>query len=164
MNRAWPRIGQGIDIHRFTEGDHVVLCGVRIAHDQGILAHSDGDVALHALCDALLGALSLGDIGKHFPDTDEQYRGADSRVLLRHVMSLVRARGYEVGNVDMTVLAERPKLAPHIEAMRSNVAEDLGISPDDVGIKATTAEKLGFVGRREGILAQAVALLVPETT
>lgn len=157
----YPRIGQGVDVHRFTDGDHVVLGGVRIPHEQGILAHSDGDVLLHALCDALLGALALGDIGHHFPDTDAAYRGADSRVLLRHVMSLVRARGYRVGNVDCTVLAERPKLAPHIAAMQANIAEDLGVTPADVGIKATTTEKLGFTGRREGITALAVALLVP---
>lgn len=157
----YPRIGQGVDVHRFTDGDHVVLGGVRIPHEQGILAHSDGDVLLHALCDALLGALALGDIGHHFPDTDAAYRGADSRVLLRHVMSLVRDRGYRVGNVDCTVLAERPKLAPHIAAMQAHIADDLGVTPGDVGIKATTTEKLGFVGRREGITALAVALLVP---
>ena len=158
---AYPRIGQGVDVHRFTDGDHVVLGGVRIPHEQGILAHSDGDVLLHALCDALLGALALGDIGHHFPDTDAAYRGADSRVLLRHVMSLVRERGYRVGNADCTVLAERPKLAPHIAAMQARIADDLGVTPADVGIKATTTEKLGFVGRREGITALAVALLVP---
>lgn len=157
----YPRIGQGVDVHRFTDGDHVVLGGVRIPHEQGILAHSDGDVLLHALCDALLGALALGDIGHHFPDTDAAYCGADSRVLLRHVMSLVRERGYRVGNVDCTVLAERPKLAPHIVAMQAYIADDLGVTPADVGIKATTTEKLGFVGRREGITALAVALLVP---
>lgn len=155
-----PRIGHGIDVHRFGEGDHVTLGGVRIPHEQGLVAHSDGDVALHALCDALLGALALGDIGRHFPDTDASFKGADSRVLLRHVAGLVRARGYAVGNVDITVLAERPKLAPHIDTMRERIAADLGIGSDAVSVKATTTEKLGFVGRREGIEAHAVALLV----
>lgn len=156
-----PKIGHGIDVHRFGPGDHVTLGGVKIPHEQGLVAHSDGDVALHALADALLGALALGDIGQHFPDTDASYSGADSRVLLRHVLSLVQARGFRVGNADITVLAERPKLAPHIVQMRERIAEDLGVAADCVSVKATTTEKLGFVGRREGIEAHAVVLLVP---
>ncbi|HEX5277800.1 MAG TPA: 2-C-methyl-D-erythritol 2,4-cyclodiphosphate synthase [Fluviicoccus sp.] len=159
--KSFPRIGHGIDVHRFGEGDHVTLGGVRIAHDCGLIAHSDGDVALHALCDALLGALALGDIGKHFPDTDPAYRQADSRVLLRRVMGLVHDRGYVVGNCDLTVLAERPRLSLHILLMQQRIAEDLGIAVDCVSIKATTTEKLGFVGRREGIEAHAVVLLFP---
>ena len=156
-----PRVGHGIDVHRFGDGDHVVLGGVRIAHDQGLIAHSDGDVALHALCDAMLGALALGDIGQHFPDTDDQYHQVDSRLLLRHVRSLVLAKGYFVGNCDLTILAERPRLSSHIPAMQAFIAADLGISTDCVGIKATTTEKLGFVGRREGIEAHAVVMLFP---
>ncbi len=157
----YPRIGHGIDVHRFGEGDHVTLAGVNIPHEQGLIAHSDGDVALHALSDALLGALALGDIGKHFPDTDAAFKGADSRLLLRRVLGLVHERGYRVGNADITVLAERPKLAPHIQTMRERVAEDLQVAVDVVSVKATTTEKLGFVGRREGIEAHAVVLLVP---
>ena len=156
-----PRMGHGIDVHRFGEGDHVTIGGVKIPHDQGLVAHSDGDVALHALCDALLGALAMGDIGHHFPDTDASYKGADSRVLLRHVVSLLSARGYRVGNADITVLAERPKLAPHIVLMRERIAEDMGVPAEDVSVKATTTEKLGFVGRREGIEAHAVVMLLP---
>ncbi len=161
MTTLFPRIGHGIDVHRFGDGDHVMLGGVRVPHDQGLIAHSDGDVVLHALSDAILGALALGDIGQHFPDTDAAYRGADSRVLLRHVVGLARARGYEVGNADITVLAERPKLAPHVLSMRECVAEDLGIPVERVSVKATTTEKLGFVGRREGIEAHAVVMLIP---
>jgi len=159
--KAYPRVGHGIDVHRFGEGDHVTLGGVRIAHDHGLIAHSDGDVALHALCDALLGALALGDIGKHFPDTDATYHQADSRGLLRQVAALVRGKGYTVGNCDLTVLAERPKLSPHIAEMQIRIAADLGISTDCVSIKATTTEKLGFVGRGEGIEAHAVVMLFP---
>lgn len=158
-----PRIGHGIDIHRFGPGDAVTLAGVRIPHEAGLVAHSDGDVALHALADALLGALALGDIGRHFPDTDATYAGADSRVLLRHVMTLVQSAGFQVANADLTVLAERPKLAPHIEAMRACIAADLAVTPDRVSVKATTTEQLGFVGRREGIEAHAVVLLWPTT-
>lgn len=158
---SFPRIGHGIDVHRFGDGDHVVLGGVRIPHDHGLIAHSDGDVALHALCDALLGALALGDIGQHFPDTDNQYHQADSRGLLRHVMSLVAKKGYRVGNCDLTVLAERPRLSSYIPQMRECIAADLGVTTDCVSIKATTTEKLGFVGRREGIEAHAVAILLP---
>jgi len=157
----YPRIGHGIDVHRFGEGDHVTLAGVEIPHERGLVAHSDGDVALHALADALLGALALGDIGKHFPDTDASYKGADSRVLLRHVLGLVLVRGYRVGNADITVLAERPKLAPHILTMRERIAEDLQVTVDCISVKATTTEKLGFVGRSEGIEAHAVVMLVP---
>lgn len=157
----FPRIGHGIDVHRFGDGDHVTIGGVKIPHEQGLVAHSDGDVALHALCDAILGALAMGDIGHHFPDTDASYKGADSRVLLRHVVSLLPARGYRVGNADITVLAERPKMAPHIALMRERMAEDMGVTADDVSVKATTTEKLGFVGRREGIEAHAVVMLLP---
>lgn len=156
-----PRIGHGIDVHRFGEGDHVVLGGVRIPHEAGLIAHSDGDVALHALCDALLGALALGDIGQHFPDTDSEYRLVDSRLLLRRVMTLVAEKGYRVGNCDVTVLAERPRLSSHVPAMRRILAEDLGVPEDCVSIKATTTEKLGFVGRHEGIEAHAVVILYP---
>jgi 2-C-methyl-D-erythritol 2,4-cyclodiphosphate synthase len=153
------RIGTGYDVHAFGPGDHVMLGGVRVPHGRGLVAHSDGDVLIHALCDALLGALALGDIGKHFPPTDEQWRGADSRVLLRAVAGLLRERGWRVGNVDSVVVCERPKLAPHVEAMRTFLASDLGIDVDAVGVKATTSERLGFTGREEGIAAQAVALL-----
>jgi len=159
---SFPRIGHGIDVHCFGDGDSVTLAGVTIPHSHGLVAHSDGDVALHALCDAMLGALALGDIGKHFPDTDAAYKNADSRVLLRHVVALVRSKGYQVGNCDVTVLAERPKLAPHIALMQERVATDLGITTDCVSIKATTTEKLGFVGRQEGIEAHAVVLLMPQ--
>jgi 2-C-methyl-D-erythritol 2,4-cyclodiphosphate synthase len=155
------RIGQGFDVHRFGPGEAVVLGGVRIDHTHGIVAHSDGDVLLHALCDALLGAIAEGDIGRHFPDTDPQWKGADSRALLRQCMVLVRNAGLMVGNVDLTVIAERPKVAPHADAIRANIAADLGCSIRDVGLKATTTEGLGFTGRREGIAAQAIALLLP---
>lgn len=161
MSTLFPRIGHGIDVHRFGPGDHVTLGGVQVPHDQGLVAHSDGDVALHALCDAILGALALGDIGQHFPDTDASYSGADSRVLLRHVASLMRDHGYRLGNADITVLAERPKLAPHVLLMRERIAADLGVAPGCVSVKATTTEKLGFVGRREGIEAHAVVMLLP---
>ena len=153
------RIGTGYDVHAFGEGDHVMLGGVRIAHDRGLLAHSDGDVLIHALCDALLGALALGDIGKHFPPGDARWRGADSRELLRAVVALLRERGWRAANVDSVVVCERPKLAPHVEMMRTLLAADLGVDVDAVGVKATTSEKLGFTGREEGIAAQAVALL-----
>lgn len=153
------RIGIGYDVHAFGPGDHVMLGGERIAHPRGLVAHSDGDVLIHALCDALLGALALGDIGKHFPPSDERWRGADSRDLLRAVVGLLRERGWRAANIDSVVVCERPKLAPHIEAMRGHLAADLGIALDSVGIKATTSEKLGFTGREEGIAAQAVVLL-----
>ncbi len=154
------RIGQGYDVHAFGDGDHLVVGGVRIPHERGVLAHSDGDVVLHALCDAMLGALALGDIGRHFPPSDPQWKGADSRRFLRHCDGLLRARGWRVGNADVTVVCERPKIGPHADAMRVNIAADLGIGVDDVGVKATTSEKLGFTGRGEGIAAQAVCLLV----
>lgn len=154
------RIGHGYDVHRFCDGEFVTLGGVQIAHKFGLLAHSDGDVLLHALSDALLGAAALGDIGKHFPDTDPQFKGADSRVLLRHVLGLVKAKGWQVGNVDATIVAQAPKMAPHIDAMRNLIAADLGVALDQVNVKATTTEKLGFTGREEGIAVHAVALLV----
>ncbi len=153
------RIGTGYDVHAFGPGDHVVLGGVRIAHDRGIVAHSDGDVLIHALCDALLGALALGDIGRHFPPGDPQWAGADSRIMLRAVQAMLHERGWRVGNVDAVVVCERPKLLPHVESMRANIAEDLRIAVDAVGVKATTSERLGFTGRGEGIAAQAVALI-----
>ncbi|MFZ5562251.1 MAG: 2-C-methyl-D-erythritol 2,4-cyclodiphosphate synthase [Pseudomonadota bacterium] len=161
MTKLFPRIGHGIDVHRFGPGDHVTLGGVKIPHEQGLVAHSDGDVALHALCDAILGALALGDIGQHFPDTDARYSGADSRALLRHVVTLMRERGYRLGNADITVLAERPRLAPHVAQMRAGIAADLQVAPACVSVKATTTEQMGFVGRREGVEAHAVVLLVP---
>lgn len=154
------RIGHGYDVHKFGGGDHIFICGVKIPHTHGLVAHSDGDVALHALCDALLGAVAMGDIGRHFPDTDDAYAGADSRELLKHVMSLVAEKGFAIGNVDVTIQAQAPKIAPHIEAMRICIAEDLGCELDQVNVKATTTEKLGFVGRKEGIAVDAVALLV----
>lgn len=153
------RIGHGYDVHRFGEGEFVTLGGVRIPHRLGLIAHSDGDVLLHALCDALLGAAALGDIGKHFPDTDPAFKGADSRVLLRHVLGLLKTKGWQVGNVDATIVAQTPKMAPHIEAMRTLIAADLEIDLDQVNVKATTTEKLGFTGREEGIAVHAVALL-----
>ena len=154
------RIGHGYDVHRFCDGEFVTLGGVQIAHKFGLLAHSDGDVLLHALSDALLGAAAMGDIGKHFPDTDPQFKGADSRVLLRHVLGLIKAKGWQVGNVDATIVAQAPKMAPHIDTMRSLIAADLGVALDQVNVKATTTEKLGFTGREEGIAVHAVALLV----
>ena len=154
------RIGHGYDVHRFGEGDFITLGGVRIPHKFGLIAHSDGDVLLHALSDALLGACALGDIGKHFPDTDPRFKGADSRALLRHVVALVHGKGYVIGNVDATIIAQAPKMAPHIEAMRAAIAEDLQVDIEQVNVKATTTEKLGFTGREEGIAVHAVALLV----
>ena len=153
------RIGHGYDIHALGPGDHVTLGGLRIAHDRGVVAHSDGDVLIHALCDALLGALALGDIGRHFPPTDPQWRGADSRLVLRRVAAMVAERGWRLGNADLSVIAEAPKLAPHIAAMQANLAADLGVEPDRIGIKATTHEKLGALGRGEGIAAHAVVLV-----
>ncbi|WP_206045375.1 2-C-methyl-D-erythritol 2,4-cyclodiphosphate synthase [Oceanicoccus sagamiensis] len=155
------RIGQGYDVHRFGEGDHIMMGGVRIPYDQGLVAHSDGDVVLHALCDALLGACALGDIGKHFPDTDQQYANIDSRELLRHVYQLVKGQGYSLGNTDITVVAQAPKMAPHISAICSNIASDLQVAIDQVNVKATTTEYLGFAGRKEGIAVYALVLLQP---
>ncbi len=153
------RIGHGYDLHALAPGRRLVLGGVEIPHSHGPIAHSDGDVLLHALADALLGAAALGDIGQHFPDTDPAFAGADSRTLLRHVAALVRDAGYSVANVDATVLAQRPKLAPHRDAMRANIAADLGLDIDAVSVKATTTEGLGPVGRGEAISAHAVCLL-----
>jgi 2-C-methyl-D-erythritol 2,4-cyclodiphosphate synthase len=155
------RTGSGFDVHAFGPGDHVMLGGVRIAHTAGLVAHSDGDVVLHALADALLGAIAAGDIGEHFPDTDPAWRNADSRTLLRRVMGLVSAKGYRLVNCDITVLAQAPRIAAHREAMRVNIATDLDVEPGAVSVKATTTEGLGFVGRAEGIAAQATVLLVP---
>jgi len=154
------RIGHGFDVHAFGEGDHVMLGGVRVPHERGVLAHSDGDVVIHALCDAMLGALALGDIGRHFPPGDPQWKGADSRAFLRHCNAQIRERGWVLGNADITVICERPKVGPHAEAMRAVLATDLGVAIDAVSVKATTTEKLGFTGRGEGIAAQAVCLLV----
>ena len=154
------RIGHGFDVHAFGDGDHVMLGGVRVPHVRGIVAHSDGDVVLHALCDAMLGALALGDIGIHFPPSDARWKGADSRAFVRHCDGLIRARGWRIGNCDITVICERPKVGPHAQAMREAIASDLGIEPDAEGEKATTTETLGFTGRGEGIAAQAVCLLV----
>ncbi len=154
------RIGQGYDVHAFAEGDHVMIGGVRVPHERGVLAHSDGDVVLHALCDAMLGALALGDIGIHFPPSDPRWKGADSRVFLRHCNELLRERGWRVGNADLTVVCERPKIGPHAQAMREVIAADLGVDVEDIGVKATTSERLGFIGRGEGIAALAACLLV----
>lgn len=154
------RIGHGFDVHAFGPGDHVMLGGVRIAHTHGLIAHSDGDVAIHALCDALLGALALGDIGKHFPDSDPQWKNVDSLQLLAHCMALIRERGYMLGNVDITIVCEQPRLSIHIEAMRATLSSALQCECEAIGIKATTSEGLGFTGRGEGIAAFACVLLV----
>tara|TARA_B100000929_G_scaffold288879_1_gene278264 strand:- start:205 stop:693 length:489 start_codon:yes stop_codon:yes gene_type:complete len=156
------RIGHGFDVHRFGPGDHLMIGGVKLPFDHGFVAHSDGDVLLHAISDALLGACALGDIGRHFPDTDPAWKGADSRGLLRHVVALVRGEGFEVVNLDATVMAQAPKMAPHIEAMRTAVAETLGVTLGQVNVKATTTERLGFTGRGEGIAAEAVVLLAAQ--
>jgi 2-C-methyl-D-erythritol 2,4-cyclodiphosphate synthase len=156
---AMIRIGQGFDVHAFGPGDHVMLGGVRIPHGQGVVAYSVGDVVLHALADALLGALALGDIGRHFPPGDPRWKDADSRILLREVRRMVGEAGYRVVNADLTVLAEAPKVGPHVAEMRARIAADLGIGVGEVGIKATTTERLGFIGRGEGIAALAVALV-----
>src|ERR1700745_1851331 len=154
------RIGQGYDCHALVEGRKLILGGVEIPHDRGLLGHSDADALLHAITDALLGAAALGDIGKHFPDTDPQFKGGDSRVLVREAAKRVMATGYRIGNVDATIIAQRPKMAPHIAAMCANVAEDLGVTVGQVNIKAKTNEKLGYLGREEGIATEAVALLL----
>ncbi|WP_432452483.1 MULTISPECIES: 2-C-methyl-D-erythritol 2,4-cyclodiphosphate synthase [unclassified Agarivorans] len=153
------RIGHGFDVHKFGGPGPLMVAGVAIPYPQGFVAHSDGDVALHALCDALLGALALGDIGHHFPDNDPAYAGIDSRILLRQVMAEVSQRAYKLGNLDLTIVAQAPKMAPHIEMMRQNIAEDLNVDIDRVNVKATTTEKLGFEGRKEGISSHAVVLL-----
>ncbi len=157
------RIGQGFDVHAFCEGDFVILGGVEIPFSRGLKAHSDGDVLLHALADALLGAVALGDIGHLFPDTSDEWAGADSRELLRTVMQRVQDEGFSVVNVDTTIIAQAPKMAPHVETMRLNIAADLGVPVNRVSVKATTSEKLGFTGRGEGIACQAVCLLEPVT-
>lgn len=153
------RIGHGYDVHRFGSGDFITLGGVRIPHTHGVVAHSDGDVLLHALCDALLGAAALGDIGQHFPDSDAQYRGIDSRKLLRHVYALLERKNYVLGNADMTIIAEAPRVMKYAQAMRENIAADIQCSIEQINIKATTTEEMGFVGRKEGLAAYAVVLL-----
>lgn len=152
-------IGNGYDVHRLVEGRRCIICGVDIPHDKGLLGHSDADVALHALSDALLGAAACGDIGQHFPDNDMRWKGADSRVLLRAVVDIIAQAGFRPGNVDVTIIAQAPKMRPYVDAMRANIAEDLGIGIDCVSVKATTTEHLGFTGREEGIAAQATALV-----
>lgn len=153
------RIGQGYDVHRLVEDRDLWICGIKIPHSHGLLGHSDADVAIHALCDALLGALALGDIGKHFPDTDPRYKGIDSKLLLSNVMDLVRSKGYDLVNCDITICAEAPKFRPYIDEMRQTLASVMNVNPDQVSVKATTTEKLGFTGRREGISSLAIALL-----
>ncbi len=154
------RVGHGYDAHRFGAGDFVTIGGVRIDHDKGLEAHSDGDVLIHAVCDALLGAAALGDIGKHFPDSDDAYRGIDSRVLLRRVRDALAERGWRVGNLDSTIVAQAPRMGPHIATMREHLAQDMGVALDAVNVKATTTERMGFTGREEGIAAHAVVLLL----
>lgn len=154
------RIGQGYDAHKFKEGGRLVLGGVEVPYEKGMEAHSDGDVVIHALCDALLGAMSLGDIGKHFPDTDDSYKGIDSRILLKEVMNKVREGGMKLGNADITVIAQEPKLAPHIQTMREILATDMSTAINNVSVKATTTEKMGFTGRAEGIAVTAIVLLI----
>ncbi len=158
------RIGQGYDVHAFGPGDHLMIGGVAVPCDRGFVAHSDGDVLIHALCDALLGAAALGDIGRHFPDNDPQYLGIDSRELLRHVCDLLTQEGWRLSNADITLVAQQPKMAPHIPAMEQNLASDLGVVSDQINIKATTTEKLGFEGRGEGIACHAVVLLDAQTS
>ncbi|HUN20376.1 MAG: 2-C-methyl-D-erythritol 2,4-cyclodiphosphate synthase [Muribaculaceae bacterium] len=153
------RIGQGFDVHRLVEGRKLIVCGVEIPYNLGLLGHSDADVAIHALCDALLGAAAMGDIGALFPDNDPKYEGADSRVLLRHVVRLLSDAGYSIGNADITIIAQAPKMRPYIDAMREVMAQDMNVAVDAVSVKATTTERLGFTGRGEGIAAQAVALI-----
>lgn len=156
------RIGHGYDVHRLVEGRKLIMGGVDIPWEKGLLGHSDADVLLHAIADALLGALAMGDIGKHFPDTDPAFKGADSMKLLEHVVGLIRARGYAVGNLDATIIAQRPKMAPHIQAIRENVARACAVEIDRINVKATTEEGLGFTGTGEGISAHAVVLLIPQ--
>ena len=153
------KVGQGFDVHAFGEGDHVMLGGVRIPHGRGVVAHSDGDVVIHALCDALLGALGEGDIGRHFPDSDPRYRGADSRVFLRAVAGMMRSAGLGLVNADLTVLAEAPRIAAHRDAMAANLAADLNVQAGLINVKATTTERMGFIGRGEGLAALACVLL-----
>lgn len=153
------RIGQGYDVHRLVEDRELWLCGVKVPHTRGLLGHSDADVAIHALCDAILGALALGDIGAHFPDSDPRYKGIDSKLLLKEVVNLIESRGWNVGNVDITIIAQAPKLRGYIDSMRSTLSEIMKVEIDAVSVKATTTEELGFEGRKEGISAMAVALL-----
>lgn len=153
------RIGHGFDVHAFAENRKLILGGVEIPHDLGLAGHSDADVLLHAICDALLGAAGLGDIGRHFPDTDAAFAGIDSRILLRRVAEQLKSRGWRVGNVDATIIAQAPKMAPHIARMTAHIADDLGVAIEHVNVKATTTEKLGFTGRGEGIAAEAVCLI-----
>lgn len=153
------RIGHGYDVHAFGPGDHVTLGGQRVPHDRGLVAHSDGDVLVHALCDAILGALALGDIGRHFPPEDPRWKDADSRLFLRHVAAMAGARGWRLCNADLTLIAEAPKLRPHVAAIQANLAADLGVEADRIGVKATTHERLGALGRGEGLAAHAVVLL-----
>ncbi|WP_417761001.1 2-C-methyl-D-erythritol 2,4-cyclodiphosphate synthase [Shewanella sp.] len=153
------RIGHGFDVHKFGGDKPLILGGVEVPYECGLIAHSDGDVVLHAISDAILGAVALGDIGKHFPDTDAEFAGADSRILLRHCLSLAQAKGYSVGNLDVTVIAQAPKMLPHIQAIRAVLAQDLQVDIDDINVKATTTEKLGFTGRKEGIAVEAVVLM-----
>jgi 2-C-methyl-D-erythritol 2,4-cyclodiphosphate synthase len=153
------RIGQGFDVHQLVVGRKCIIGGVEIPHEKGLEGHSDADVLLHAICDALLGAAALGDIGKHFPPTDERYKGIDSRELLRHVRQLLQEKGYQIGNVDATVIAEAPRLRPYVDTMRENIAQDLAVGVDAINVKATTTEKLGFTGRGEGIAAEAICLI-----
>ena len=154
------RIGQGYDAHKFKDGGKLILGGIDVPYEKGMEAHSDGDVVIHALCDALLGAMALGDIGKHFPDTDDSYKGIDSRILLKEVMNKVREGGMKLGNADITVIAQAPKLAPHIEEMRKILSTDMSTALSNVSVKATTTEKMGFTGRAEGIAVTAIVLLV----
>jgi len=153
------RIGHGFDVHKFGGSGPIVLAGIKIPYQQGFVAHSDGDVAIHALCDAILGALCLADIGNHFPDTDGQYENISSRILLRHVVKLMTEKGYQIGNADITIVAQAPKIAPHLLAMRECLSEDLGCDVDQINVKATTTEKLGYVGRKEGVAVHSVVLL-----
>ena len=157
------RIGHGFDVHKFGGPGPLVLAGIKVPFEQGFIAHSDGDVAIHSLCDALLGALCLGDIGNHFPDTDSDYENIDSRILLRHVVGLMTEQGYEIGNVDITIVAQAPKISPHLFAMRDCLATDLLCHINQVNVKATTTEKLGYTGRKEGVAVHSVALLKPLT-
>lgn len=153
------RIGHGFDVHKFGGEGPVIIGGVSVPYEQGLVAHSDGDVALHALCDALLGSIAAGDIGRHFPDTDDEWKGADSRELLKDVYRRVKEQGYQIGNVDVTIMAQSPKMAPHIDAMCQAIAEDLETDIGNVNVKATTTERLGFTGRKEGIASEAVVLI-----
>jgi len=155
------RIGHGFDVHRFGGSGPLILAGVAVPFEQGFIAHSDGDVAIHALCDAILGALCLADIGNHFPDTDGQYKNISSRILLRHVVHLMTEKGYQLGNADLTIVAQAPKMAPHLLAMRECLTEDLSCHIDQINVKATTTEKLGYVGRKEGVAVHSVVLLIP---